>query len=71
MIKFYDNTEPFKSIEEITSYQLTQVDRMKSKHQLLEGHGYYSIGTLTALSSYLVNARNRQQVRSCSEDYLL
>jgi hypothetical protein len=48
MIKFYDNTEPFKSIEEITNYQLTQVDRMKSKHQLLEGHGYYSIGTLTA-----------------------
>jgi hypothetical protein len=48
MIEFYDNTEPFKSVEERNTYQLTQVDKMKSKHRLLEGRGYYSVGTLTA-----------------------
>lgn len=47
MIEFYDNTEPFTTIEERNNYQLKQLSTMVSKYRLLEGHGYYSIGTLT------------------------
>lgn len=47
MIEFYDNTEPFTTIEERNNYRLKQLSTMVSKYRLLEGHGYYSIGTLT------------------------
>jgi hypothetical protein len=47
MIEFYDNTEPFKTIEDRNNYQLKQLSIMTNKHRILEGYGYYSIGTLT------------------------
>jgi hypothetical protein len=48
MIKLYDETTPFKSFEERNNYTLRQPNLMSSRYNLLQGHGYYSIGTLTA-----------------------
>jgi hypothetical protein len=48
MIELYDNTVPFKSVEERNNYILTQPTLMTSRYSLLQGHGYYSMGTLTA-----------------------
>jgi hypothetical protein len=48
MIEVYDNTVPFKSVEERNSYTLTQPNLMTSKYNVLQGRGYYTIGTLTA-----------------------
>ena len=48
MIQLYDNTNPFQSIEEMGEYQLRFPVLMASKYSVLQGHGYYSIQTLTA-----------------------
>ena len=48
MIKLYDETIPFKSVEERNDYVLIQPTLVSSKYQVLQGHGYYSIGTLTS-----------------------
>jgi hypothetical protein len=48
MIKLYDESAPFNSVEERNNYTLIQPNFMTSKYRLLQGYGYYSIGTLTA-----------------------
>lgn len=48
MIELYDGTTPFISVDERNGYDLRQPNLMTSKYFMLEGHGYYSIGTLTA-----------------------
>jgi hypothetical protein len=48
MIKLYDETTPFNSVDERNNYRLTQPNLMTSRYQVLQGHGYYTIGTLTA-----------------------
>jgi hypothetical protein len=51
MIKLYDETTPFNSVDERNSYILTKPNLMSSsssRYNVLQGHGYYSIGTLTA-----------------------
>jgi hypothetical protein len=48
MIKLYDETTPFNSVDERNNYRLTQPNLMTSRYQALQGHGYYTIGTLTA-----------------------
>lgn len=47
LIKIYDNTTPFKDINERNNYQLKHTVPMVTKHSSLQGHGYYSIQTLT------------------------
>ena len=48
MIKIYDETKPFNNIEERNNYTLKYPTKMVSKHSTLQGHGYYTIETLTA-----------------------
>ena len=48
MIKIYDEAVPFKSVEERNKYVLKYPTQMVSKHSILQGHGYYTIETLTA-----------------------
>jgi hypothetical protein len=48
MIEVYDNTVPFKSVEERNVYTLKKTTLMSSKYRVLQGHGYYSIETLTS-----------------------
>jgi hypothetical protein len=48
MIKIYDETVPFQSVEERYNYLLKFPTQMVTKHSTLQGHGYYSIQTLTA-----------------------
>lgn len=48
MIKMYDDTIPFQSTEQRQNYELKFPIIMDSKYSLLQGHGYYSIKTLTA-----------------------
>jgi len=48
MIKIYDETTPFKSVEERNNYTLKYPTQMVTKHSTLQGHGYYSIETLTS-----------------------
>ena len=48
MIGLYDNTIPFQSVEEREQYQLTNHILMETRYSVLQGHGYYSIQTLTA-----------------------
>jgi hypothetical protein len=48
MIKIYDETKPFESVEERNNYTLKYPSRMVTKHSTLQGHGYYTISTLTA-----------------------
>jgi hypothetical protein len=48
MIKIYDETTPFKNVEERNKYVLKYPTQMVSKHFILQGHGYYTIQTLTA-----------------------
>ena len=48
MIKLYDETTPFNSVEERNNYTLKQPNLMTSKYNVLQGHGYYTIGTLTS-----------------------
>lgn len=48
MINFYDTTNPFRTTEEREQYQLTKPIMMETRYSTLQGHGYYSIQTLTA-----------------------
>ena len=48
MIKIYDETTPFKSVEDRDSYKLKYVSAIASKYNRLNGHGYYTIETLTS-----------------------
>ena len=48
MIKIYDEAVPFKSVEERNKYVLKYPNQMVTKHSTLQGHGYYTIETLTA-----------------------
>lgn len=48
MIKIYDETTPFQSIEDRDSYVLRHPQLMVTKYSSLQGRGYYSIETLTA-----------------------
>lgn len=48
MANIYDNAIPFKSVEERNNYVLRYPTQMVTKHSTLQGHGYYSIETLTA-----------------------
>jgi hypothetical protein len=48
MIKLYDETTPFKSVEERNNYTLRDSTLIRATYSILEGHGYYSIGTLTS-----------------------
>lgn len=49
LINVYDGTTPFTSVEERDTYELTQMNNMEDKYWLLNGHGYYSVKTLTSL----------------------
>ena len=49
LITLYDETTPFNSVEERDSYELTHMNDMEDKYWLLNGHGYYSVKTLTSL----------------------
>ena len=49
LINVYDETTPFTSVEERDTYELTQMNNMEDKYWLLNGHGYYSVKTLTSL----------------------
>jgi hypothetical protein len=49
LINLYDGTTPFTSVEERDTYELTQMNNMEDKYWLLNGHGYYSVKTLTSL----------------------
>ena len=48
LIKIYDESTPFKSIEERNSYELVYPQILNPKYPQLQGHGYYSIETITA-----------------------
>ena len=49
LITLYDETTPFNSVDERDSYELTHMNDMEDKYWLLNGHGYYSVKTLTSL----------------------
>jgi len=49
LINVYDGTTPFTSVEERDTYELTKMNEMEDKYWLLNGHGYYSVKTLTSL----------------------
>ena len=49
LINVYDVTTPFTSVEERDTYELTKMNDMEEKYWLLNGHGYYSVKTLTSL----------------------
>jgi hypothetical protein len=48
MITLYDETTPFTTVEERNNYMLRKPILMESKYRVLQGHGYYSMGTLTS-----------------------
>jgi hypothetical protein len=48
MIKVYDETTPFQSVEDRDKYSLKHPVLMTTKYSTLQGYGYYSIETLTA-----------------------
>ena len=48
MIQMYDETTPFKSVQERNDYDLQYPVMMALKYSALQGHGYYSIKTLTS-----------------------
>ena len=49
LINVYDGTTPFTSVEERDTYELTKMNDMEDRYWLLNGHGYYSVKTLTSL----------------------
>jgi hypothetical protein len=49
LINVYDETIPFTNVEERDTYELTKMNDMEDKYWLLNGHGYYSVKTLTSL----------------------
>lgn len=48
LIEIYDGSTPFESVEKRNDYELKFPTQMAVKHSSLQGHGYYSIQTLTA-----------------------
>jgi hypothetical protein len=48
MIQMYDETTPFQSVEERNGYDLRYPVLMDLKYPQLQGHGYYTIKTLTS-----------------------
>lgn len=48
LIKIYDESTKFASIEERNTYVLKHPPLMAAKYSQLQGHGYYSVETLTA-----------------------
>jgi hypothetical protein len=48
LILIYDNTVPFKTVEERDKYVLRHHDVMSLRYNELNNHGYYTISTLTA-----------------------
>lgn len=48
LILIYDNAVPFNSIEERDLYELKHKDVMSLRYNDLNGHGYYTISTLTS-----------------------
>ena len=48
LISLYDGTNPFTSVEQREQYELIHVNDANEKYSVLNQHGYYSIGTLTA-----------------------
>lgn len=46
MLRFYDEVEPFNTVEERNNYELTYYSRID--YDFLNQHGYYNIETLTA-----------------------
>jgi hypothetical protein len=48
MIELYDETTTFKTVEERNNYTLRQPNLMGSRYNVLQGHGYYSVETLTS-----------------------
>ena len=59
MIKIYDETNPFSSVEDRNNYNLRLPNRMTSKYMLLQGHGYYSIQTLTAFIELFIKCEKQ------------
>ena len=49
LINVYDEITPFTNVEERDTYELTKMNDMEDKYWLLNGHGYYSVKTLTSL----------------------
>jgi hypothetical protein len=47
MIKIYDETKAFSSVKDRNEYELKYPLMMSTKYYSLQGHGYYSIETLT------------------------
>jgi hypothetical protein len=47
LIAIYDGTIPFTSVEQREQYELKYVTDASEKYDVLNQHGYYSIGTLT------------------------
>lgn len=47
MIKIYDNSVPFHTTDERSTYVLKYPNLMATKHKVLQGMGYYSVETLT------------------------
>jgi hypothetical protein len=47
LIVIYDGTNPFTSVEEREQYELKYATDASEKYDVLNQHGYYSIGTLT------------------------
>ncbi len=48
LIKIYDESEKFSSIQERNTYDLKHPQVMGNKHSQLRGHGYYTVETITA-----------------------
>ena len=48
LIALYDATTPFTSVEQREQYELKYVTDANEKYSVLNQHGYYTIGTLTA-----------------------
>lgn len=47
LIKIYDNTQPFTSVEQRNGYNLVHTLELVSKYSNLNNTGYYNIATLT------------------------
>lgn len=48
LIKIYDESEKFSTVQERNSYDLKYPQVMANKHSQLRGHGYYTVETITA-----------------------
>lgn len=48
LIKIYDESVKFSSVQERNTYDLKYPEVMGNKHSQLRGHGYYTVETITA-----------------------